>query len=80
MNEGNKAAVILAAGRGTRMKSTLPKVAHEVAGRPMALYPARLAKALGCAPTVLVVGHEAAAVEAALAGEDLCFARRNNFV
>lgn len=74
MNEGKKAAVILAAGRGTRMKSTLPKVLHAVAGLPMALYPARLAKALGCEPTVLVVGHEAGAVKAALAGEDLFFA------
>jgi bifunctional UDP-N-acetylglucosamine pyrophosphorylase/glucosamine-1-phosphate N-acetyltransferase len=74
MDEGNKAAVILAAGRGTRMKSALPKVLHAVAGVPMALYPARLARELGCTPTVLVVGHEAAAVEAALAGEGLCFA------
>jgi bifunctional UDP-N-acetylglucosamine pyrophosphorylase/glucosamine-1-phosphate N-acetyltransferase len=40
----------------------------------MALYPARLAKALGCDPTVLVVGHEAAAVKSALAGEGLHFA------
>jgi bifunctional UDP-N-acetylglucosamine pyrophosphorylase/glucosamine-1-phosphate N-acetyltransferase len=74
MYEGKKAAVILAAGRGTRMKSTLPKVLHAVAGLPMALYPARLAKALGCDPTVLVVGHEAAAVKSALAGEGLHFA------
>jgi bifunctional UDP-N-acetylglucosamine pyrophosphorylase/glucosamine-1-phosphate N-acetyltransferase len=73
MYEGKKAAVILAAGRGTRMKSTLPKVLHAVAGLPMALYPARLAKALGCDPTVLVVGHEAAAVKSALAGEGLHF-------
>jgi bifunctional UDP-N-acetylglucosamine pyrophosphorylase/glucosamine-1-phosphate N-acetyltransferase len=74
MYEGKKAAVILAAGRGTRMKSTLPKVLHAVAGLPMALYPARLAKALGCDPTVLVVGHEAAAVKSALADEGLHFA------
>ncbi|HEY7744990.1 MAG TPA: bifunctional UDP-N-acetylglucosamine diphosphorylase/glucosamine-1-phosphate N-acetyltransferase GlmU [Desulfuromonadales bacterium] len=74
MNEGRKAAVILAAGRGTRMKSTLPKVLHAVAGLPMALYPARLARASGCDPTVLVVGHEAAAVKSALAGEGLHFA------
>jgi bifunctional UDP-N-acetylglucosamine pyrophosphorylase/glucosamine-1-phosphate N-acetyltransferase len=74
MNEEKRAAVILAAGRGTRMKSTLPKVLHAVAGLPMALYPGRLVRALGCAPAVLVVGHGAAAVEAALAGEDLRFA------
>ena len=74
MNEEKRAAVILAAGRGTRMKSALPKVLHAVAGLPMALYPARLAQALGCDPTVLVVGHEAAAVKSALAGEGLHFA------
>jgi bifunctional UDP-N-acetylglucosamine pyrophosphorylase/glucosamine-1-phosphate N-acetyltransferase len=74
MNVGKKAAVILAAGRGTRMKSALPKVLHAVAGLPMALYPARLAAVSGCEPTVLVIGHEAAAVKSALAGEGLQFA------
>ena len=74
MNDGKIAAVILAAGRGTRMKSTLPKVLHEVAGLPMALYPVRLSKAVGCDPTAMVIGHEAEAVEAALAGEGLLFA------
>ncbi|HXV21332.1 MAG TPA: bifunctional UDP-N-acetylglucosamine diphosphorylase/glucosamine-1-phosphate N-acetyltransferase GlmU [Desulfuromonadales bacterium] len=74
MYEGKIAAVILAAGRGTRMKSALPKVLHAVVGLPMVLFPARLAKALGCDPTVLVVGHEAAAVKSALAGEGLQFA------
>ncbi|BCR06728.1 bifunctional protein GlmU [Desulfuromonas versatilis] len=70
----NLAAVILAAGKGTRMKSQLPKVLHEVAGQPMALFPARLARGLGAAPAVLVVGHEAEAVREALADEQLRFA------
>jgi bifunctional UDP-N-acetylglucosamine pyrophosphorylase/glucosamine-1-phosphate N-acetyltransferase len=74
MNEQKLAAVILAAGRGTRMKSELPKVLHRVAGLPMASYPARLARALGSSPAVMVIGHGAAAVETALADEGLLFA------
>ncbi len=70
----NLAAVILAAGKGTRMKSNLPKVLHEVAGQPMVLYPARIARDLGADPAVLVIGHEAEAVREALAGEELGFA------
>ena len=40
MKDRNTAAVILAAGKGTRMKSEQPKVLHHVAGRPMVLWPA----------------------------------------
>jgi bifunctional UDP-N-acetylglucosamine pyrophosphorylase/glucosamine-1-phosphate N-acetyltransferase len=60
------AAVVLAAGKGTRMKSQLAKVLHEVCGRPLAFFPARCALELGAAPVVAVVGHQAEAVEAAL--------------
>ena len=58
--------VILAAGQGTRMKSARAKVLHEIAGLPLAAYPIRLALALGSDPIVVVVGHQAAEVEAAL--------------
>ncbi len=57
------ASVILAAGQGTRMKSDLPKVLHAVADVPMALYPVRLVRALGCQRQVMVVGHGAEAVQ-----------------
>lgn len=50
-------AVILAAGKGTRMGSDLPKVAHEVAGRPMVWWVARACDAAGCDRIVVVVGH-----------------------
>ena len=37
------AAIILAAGKGTRMKSTIVKVMHEIGGRPMISWPVRAA-------------------------------------
>jgi bifunctional UDP-N-acetylglucosamine pyrophosphorylase / glucosamine-1-phosphate N-acetyltransferase len=63
--------LILAAGKGTRMKSDLVKVLHTIAGVPMVAYPVRVAKALGCEKTIVVVGHQKEKVEAALAGEDV---------
>jgi bifunctional UDP-N-acetylglucosamine pyrophosphorylase/glucosamine-1-phosphate N-acetyltransferase len=60
-------AVILAAGQGTRMKSSLPKVLHLVAGKPLLHYPVRAALAAGCGEVVVVVGHGRDAVEAYLA-------------
>jgi bifunctional UDP-N-acetylglucosamine pyrophosphorylase / glucosamine-1-phosphate N-acetyltransferase len=60
------AAIVLAAGKGTRMKSQKAKVLHEVAGRPLAYYPVKRALDLGADPVVVVVGHQAEAVEAAL--------------
>ncbi|HEX9078872.1 MAG TPA: bifunctional UDP-N-acetylglucosamine diphosphorylase/glucosamine-1-phosphate N-acetyltransferase GlmU [Desulfuromonadaceae bacterium] len=58
------AAVILSAGKGTRMKSGLAKVLHPLAGRPMAAWPVAAARDAGAAPIVLVVGHQAEAVAA----------------
>jgi bifunctional UDP-N-acetylglucosamine pyrophosphorylase/glucosamine-1-phosphate N-acetyltransferase len=57
-----RAAVILAAGQGTRMKSPLPKVLHKVGGRTMLDRAIDAAEALGCARIVVVVGAGAAAV------------------
>jgi len=53
------AAVILAAGKGTRMKSDLPKVAHTVGGRPMIEYVLDAARAAGVTRLVVVVGFRA---------------------
>ena len=58
--------IALAAGKGTRMKSALPKVLHRVAGAPMIEYVLRAAAALAPRTTVVVVGHEAERVKAAL--------------
>lgn len=60
-------AIILAAGKSTRMKSSLPKVLHEVCGRPMIDYVLDAARGAGIARLVVIVGHEAEKVKAALA-------------
>ena len=59
-----RAAVILAAGRGERMKSPLPKVLHPVGGRPMIDHAIDAALALGCEKVVVVVGAHSPAVRA----------------
>jgi bifunctional UDP-N-acetylglucosamine pyrophosphorylase / glucosamine-1-phosphate N-acetyltransferase len=60
------AAVILAAGEGTRMKSPIAKVLHTVAGRPMIHYPVRAAIEAGAKRVVVVIGHSADDVRAFL--------------
>jgi len=57
------AAVILAAGLGKRMQSTLPKVLHPLAGRPLVGHVLAAVQPLGVQP-LLVVGHQAAQVQA----------------
>ncbi|MGZ8363155.1 MAG: bifunctional UDP-N-acetylglucosamine diphosphorylase/glucosamine-1-phosphate N-acetyltransferase GlmU [Caulobacteraceae bacterium] len=57
-----RAAVILAAGQGTRMKSPLPKVLHPVGGRAMLDRAIDTAEALGCERIVVVVGAHSPAV------------------
>ena len=65
------AAVVLAAGQGTRMKSSLHKVLHPLAGRPMLLHLLAAVEALGAARTVIVVGAGREQVEAAVAGRNI---------
>tara|TARA_R110002072_G_scaffold15856_39_gene62937 strand:- start:6647 stop:8017 length:1371 start_codon:yes stop_codon:yes gene_type:complete len=62
------AAVILAAGKGTRMKSDLHKVLHPIAGRPMIDHLMASAAELGPAKTVVVVGSGREQLEATMAG------------
>jgi bifunctional UDP-N-acetylglucosamine pyrophosphorylase / glucosamine-1-phosphate N-acetyltransferase len=58
------AAIALAAGLGTRMRSERAKVLHELGGEPMILCSLRPLAALGLSPIVVVVGHQADQVEA----------------
>lgn len=61
-------AVILAAGKGTRMKGDLPKVVHEVGGRPMVCAVVDAARQAGCGRIVVVVGYKQELVREALRG------------
>ncbi len=65
-------AIILAAGKGTRMGSDLPKVVHPVAGRPMVRWVVDACKQAGCERVVVVVGYKGELVRAALADETCC--------
>ncbi|MDZ4760206.1 MAG: bifunctional UDP-N-acetylglucosamine diphosphorylase/glucosamine-1-phosphate N-acetyltransferase GlmU [Alphaproteobacteria bacterium] len=62
---GDRYAIILAAGKGSRMKSPRAKVLHEVGGRTMLGWSVALAADLGCKKTVVVVGPDAPDVAAA---------------
>jgi bifunctional UDP-N-acetylglucosamine pyrophosphorylase/glucosamine-1-phosphate N-acetyltransferase len=62
------AAIILAAGKGTRMKSDLHKVLHPIAGRPMLMHLTASVDALNPAKKVVVVGSGKDQLKAALAG------------
>lgn len=66
--------VILAAGQGTRMRSTLPKVLHRLAGKPMVRHVLDTASQLETERLHLVVGHGAERVREALADYSLRFA------
>ena len=58
-----KAVILMAAGRGTRMKSKMTKVLHPIAGRPMIHYPVRTAIELGADRIVVVLGYQREDVE-----------------
>jgi len=58
MSEHSTAAIILAAGLGTRMKSDLPKVMHPLAGRPMIRHLLDTLESLGLAQIVVVAGED----------------------
>jgi bifunctional UDP-N-acetylglucosamine pyrophosphorylase/glucosamine-1-phosphate N-acetyltransferase len=69
----NTHVVILAAGKGTRMKSARPKVLHRVAGRPLIERVLAAASTLQARSTTVVVGHQADTLTQALSGRDLTF-------
>ena len=68
--------VIMAAGKGTRMRSALPKVLHRLAGKPLLQHVLNAAAGLGPTHTVIVTGHGADEVEAASAASRAVFVRQ----
>jgi bifunctional UDP-N-acetylglucosamine pyrophosphorylase / glucosamine-1-phosphate N-acetyltransferase len=73
MGERQIVAVVLAAGKGTRMRSRKPKVLHEAGGRPLLSWVLAAARTAGASRLIVVVGHEAEAVRAAVAAPDVVF-------
>jgi bifunctional UDP-N-acetylglucosamine pyrophosphorylase/glucosamine-1-phosphate N-acetyltransferase len=66
-------AIVLAAGKGTRMKSDLAKVLHRLGGRALVTYPLDAARVAGATRVIVVTGYQEEAVRAAVrehAGED----------
>ncbi|MFN8627727.1 MAG: bifunctional UDP-N-acetylglucosamine diphosphorylase/glucosamine-1-phosphate N-acetyltransferase GlmU [Candidatus Binatia bacterium] len=68
------AALVMAAGLGTRMNSSRAKVLHRLGGRPLIAYPLTALRAAGVDPIVVVIGHQAEAVRAACAPFGVRFA------
>jgi bifunctional UDP-N-acetylglucosamine pyrophosphorylase/glucosamine-1-phosphate N-acetyltransferase len=66
------AVVILAAGQGTRMKSSMPKVLHPLAGWPMIKHVLSVARALDPLHTVVVLGHDMERVRTVLPDDVVC--------
>ncbi|MGD9818720.1 MAG: NTP transferase domain-containing protein, partial [Desulfomonilaceae bacterium] len=69
----NYSAIVLAAGKGTRMKSNLCKVLHEIAGRPMISYVLESARNAGVGKICVVVGHQNERVREILKDQNLSF-------
>ncbi|MCC7394794.1 MAG: bifunctional UDP-N-acetylglucosamine diphosphorylase/glucosamine-1-phosphate N-acetyltransferase GlmU [Sphingomonadaceae bacterium] len=68
------AAIILAAGQGTRMQSDLHKVLHPIAGKPMLHHLLDTVASIGAARVVVVVGARREQIEASVAGRDVAIA------
>jgi bifunctional UDP-N-acetylglucosamine pyrophosphorylase/glucosamine-1-phosphate N-acetyltransferase len=66
MHSSSIAGIILAAGKGTRMKSELPKGLHRICGIPMVEHVARAMKAAGVARPIIVIGHGGELIQEAL--------------
>jgi UDP-N-acetylglucosamine diphosphorylase/glucosamine-1-phosphate N-acetyltransferase len=66
-------ALILAAGKGTRMKSDMAKVLHLLCGKPLLYYSLEAARHAGAQKIIVIVGHESQKVREAFPDRDLVF-------
>lgn len=80
MHKGNNqvAAIILAAGLGKRMNSSIPKVLHTLAGEPMITRTMNILEKLNLGQAVVVVGHKGQMVKNALKGRKIDYAFQKN--
>jgi UDP-N-acetylglucosamine diphosphorylase/glucosamine-1-phosphate N-acetyltransferase len=77
-NEKQKvSAIILAAGKGKRMKSDLAKVLHPLCGKPMLTYSVDAARALKVERIAVIIGHQAGLVREAFKDEGLIFVEQH---
>src|SRR5690606_2477779 len=65
--------LVLAAGKGTRMRSDLPKVLHPIGGKPLVKHVLETARQVGGDRIMVIVGHGAELVEERMAASDVSF-------
>jgi len=70
--------IILAAGKGTRMRSAIPKVLHKLAGKPLLEHVVATARNLSPTKIHVVVGHGSEQVSAAVSGDDVTCHKQQN--
>jgi len=79
-NNRKLAAIVLAAGKGKRMKSDLPKVLHQLAGKPLVAHVLDTLKTLSASPVVVVVGHKAEMVKNAIVDPGVDFVEQKELL
>ncbi|MEI7590090.1 MAG: sugar phosphate nucleotidyltransferase [Deltaproteobacteria bacterium] len=72
----NISSIILAAGKGSRMQSELPKVLHCINGKPLLSFVIAIARSVGSEKTVVIVGHQAELIKTSFRDSGVIFAEQ----